>query len=56
MKNNYLMLAIFAQRTEIGLMRSEKEKETRPPMQREDGYCCSASEQQWWKIQHDGAN
>ena len=30
----------------LGLMRSDKERETKPPKQLEDGYCCSASEQQ----------
>src|SRR6266699_7070519 len=37
-----------------GLMRSEKERETRPPKQLEDECCCSACEPQWWKSQHDG--
>jgi retron-type reverse transcriptase len=40
----------------VGLMRSEKERETRPAKQLEDACCCSASEQQWWKSQHDAAN
>lgn len=38
----------------VGLMRSNKE--TRPPKRLEDDHCGSASEQQWWNIQHGGAN
>jgi hypothetical protein len=40
----------------LGLMRSKKEQETRPPKRLQDEHCYGASEQQWWKIQHDGAN
>jgi hypothetical protein len=43
-------------RSRVGLMRSKKERATRPPKQLEDAYCCSACEPQWWKSQHDGAN
>ena len=39
-----------------GLMRSKKERETRPPKPLEDECYGSACEQQWWEIQHDGAN
>ena len=41
---------------DVGLMRSQKERETRPPKPLEDACYGSACEQQWWKIQHDGAN
>ena len=41
---------------QVGLMRSKKEQETRPPKRLQDEHCGSVDEQQWWKIQHGEAN
>src|SRR6266852_5743946 len=43
-------------RNDLGLMRSNQERETRPSKQLQDACCCSACEPQWWKIQRDEAN
>ena len=40
----------------VGLMRSKKERETRPPKPLEDACYYSATERQWWKSQRDEAN
>ena len=58
----YVSPYIYEQRREqnvhanVGLMRSKKEQETRPPKRLQDEHCGSVDEQQWWKIQHSEAN